>query len=223
MDLSMPMLSRAVHAADVREHHPASGTEVAPGVSYVDLDGLKIERWQSIFPSLTNARAIILDMRGYPTNAAFTLIGHFITHEIRSPVLQKPLLETGDYQTSFWTIRPMAPKLDAKLVVMLDGRAMSAAETFLQMVHDSHVALMVGEPSAGTNGVVKVVALPGGFSIRFTGMRVLLADGTALQGHGIAPDLVVHPTLEGVRAGRDELLEVAVSRAIELIAKPGTN
>jgi hypothetical protein len=223
VDLSIPRLSRAVYDADVRERRPASGAELAPGVSYVDLDGLKIDRWQSTFPKLTKARAIVLDMRGYPTTAVLTVLGQFLTHEIRSPVLQKPLLETGDYQTSSWTLRPVAPRLDAKLVVILDGRAGSAAETFLQMVHDNHLALMLGEPSAGTNGVLKVVALPGGFSIRFSGMRVLLVDGTALQGHGITPDILVHPTLEGVRAGRDELLEAAVSQATKLIAKPGAN
>jgi C-terminal processing protease CtpA/Prc len=65
--------------------------------------------------------------------------------------------------------------------------------------------------------------LPAGFSIRFSGMRVLLADGTALQGHGIAPDVPVQPTLEGVRAGRDELLEAAVSQATKLIAQPSAN
>jgi hypothetical protein len=223
VDLSIPRLSRAVYDADVRERRPASGAELAPGVSYVDLDGLKIDRWQSILPKLAKARAIVLDMRGYPTSAVLTVLGHFLTNEIRSPVLQKPLLETGDYQIVTWTLRPAAPKLEAKLVVILDGRAGSAAETFLQMVHDNHLAVLVGEPSAGTNAAIKIAALPAGFSIRFSGMRVLLADGTALQGHGIAPDVPVQPTLEGVRAGRDELLEAAVSQATKLIAQPSAN
>lgn len=74
----------------------------------------------------------------------------------------------------------------------------------------------IGEPSAGTNGVPITVQLPGGFSMRFTGMRVPLQDGTALQGHGIVPDQVVHPTLTGVRAGRDEVLETALEVARKL-------
>jgi C-terminal processing protease CtpA/Prc len=146
---------------------------------------------------LTKARAIVLDMRGYPTTAVLTVLGRFLTHEIRSPVLQMPLLETGDYQIETWTLRPVAPKLDAKLVVILDGRAGSAAETFLQMVHDNHLAVLVGEPSAGTNASIKIAALPAGFSFRFSGMRVLLADGTALQGNGITPDILVPPRWKG--------------------------
>jgi len=84
------------------------------------------------------------------------------------------------------------------------------------MVRDNHLATLIGETSAGTNGNLKTVPLPGGFSMRFTGMRVLLSDGTALQGKGIVPDLVVHPTLEGVRAGHDEILEVAIAYAKKL-------
>jgi C-terminal processing protease CtpA/Prc len=52
-----------------------------------------------------------------------------------------------------------------------------------------------------------------------TGMRVPLPDGTALHGRGIVPDEVVHPTLEGIRAGRDEVLEAAIGVAHKLIAK----
>ena len=55
--------------------------------------------------------------------------------------------------------------------------------------------------------------------MRFTGMRVPLADGTALHGRGIIPDEVAHATLEGVRAGRDEVLEAAIGLARKLIAK----
>ena len=107
----------------------------------------------------------------------------------------------------------MAPKLDAKVIVLLDGRAVSAAETVLQIIHDNHMGILVGEPSAGTNGNVSITPLPAGFSIRFTGMRVQLVDGTALQGRGITPDQVVHPTLAGAQAGRDEILEAALQLA----------
>ena len=36
--------------------------------------------------SLRHARAIIMDMRGYPSSAVFSVLGHFIDHEIRSPL-----------------------------------------------------------------------------------------------------------------------------------------
>jgi C-terminal processing protease CtpA/Prc len=49
--------------------------------------------------------------------------------------------------------------------------------------------------------------------VRFTGLHVSAPDGSTIQGHGITPDQIVHPTLEGIRAGRDEILEAAIATA----------
>jgi hypothetical protein len=212
----LPHLPRRIYDSLVREPRPAFGSELASGVYYVDLEALKHEAWLSAIPLLVKARAIVMDMRGYPSNVVFGILGHFSERPLLSPEMKYPLLESGEYLRSFWEIRPVKPKLSAKVIVLLDGRASSAAETVLQIVHDSHLATLVGEASAGTNGNANVAPLPGGFSMRFTGMRVVLEDGTALQGKGIVPDVIVHPTLEGVRAGRDEVLEAALSLASRL-------
>jgi Peptidase family S41 len=209
----LPRLSRALYDSSLRERRPAFGAELSAGVYYVDLERMKREQWATILPSLSKARAIILDMRGYPSGVTPGLLGHLCDREIRSPEWQIPMLGTGGYKKLFWTIRPMKPKLDARAIVLLDGRAGSAAETVLQIVKDNRLAILVGESSAGANGNVTLASLPGGFSMRFTGMRVPLADGTALQGRGIAPDHIVRPTLEGMRAGRDEILEAALALA----------
>ncbi len=215
-ELLLPHLSRDLHEFLVQESRPAFGSELAPATYYVNLELLKSESWQGIVSSLAAARVIILDMRGYPSHVVFGILGHFTDHELRSPEFQVPILGAGSYKTSFWTIRPMKPRLNAKVICLVDGRAVSAAETVLQIIHDNHLAMLVGEASAGTNGNVNVVSLPAGFSMRFTGMRIPLQDGTALQGRGIVPDHVVHPTLEGVRAGRDEILDAALQLASQL-------
>ena len=43
-----------------------------------------------------------------------------------------------------------------------------------------------------------------------TGIGVYYPDGTETQRVGIIPDIEVKPTIEGVKAGRDELLEKAM-------------
>lgn len=65
-------------------------------------------------------------------------------------------------------------------------------------------------------------SVPGGFGIRFTGMRVISADGTSIQGRGIVPDTIVHPTLEGVRSGHDEVLEAGIAAAQRLAHQAAT-
>jgi hypothetical protein len=215
-DVILPRLSRDLYGSLVRDPRPTFGAELAPGIFYIDLEDLSTDRWRAAIPSLLHARAIVLDMRGYPSNMVFTMLGHFIDREAHSPTWQIPILESATYKTFQWSIQPMTPHLTAKLVVLLDGRAASAAETFLQIMHDHHLAMFVGEPSAGTNGNPNIVPLPGDFAMRFTGMRVLLGDGHTAQGRSIIPDVVVHPSLNGVRAGRDEILEAGLELARKL-------
>ena len=49
-----------------------------------------------------------------------------------------------------------------------------------------------------------------GITISFSGHDVRHADGRQLQRVGLIPDIEVKPTIEGIRAGRDEVLEKAL-------------
>jgi C-terminal processing protease CtpA/Prc len=69
----------------------------------------------------------------------------------------------------------------------------------------------VGSPTAGTNGDITVMRLPGGLRMSFTGEEPRHADGRQLQRIGIQPTLAVRPTLAGLRAGKDEVLDRALA------------
>ena len=68
----------------------------------------------------------------------------------------------------------------------------------------------MGTPTSGANGGVAFTSMPSGISVRFTGTDVRHADGRQLQRVGIQPDFRVEPTLAGIAAGIDEVLEAAV-------------
>ncbi len=68
-----------------------------------------------------------------------------------------------------------------------------------------------GSQTAGANGDVTNLSLPGGLFVSFRGHDVRHADGRQLQRVGLRPDVEVRPTLEGIRAGRDEVLERALA------------
>ena len=72
---------------------------------------------------------------------------------------------------------------------------------------------IIGSTTAGADGNVSRIALPGGLSTMISGIGVFYPDGTETQRIGIVPDIEVKPTIEGIRNGKDELLE----KAIELI------
>jgi len=213
-EVTLPRVSRETYAVDLHEPRPVSEQEIEPGIVYIDAAQLRSTNLPTLLPLLMRARAVIVDGRGYPVDrSAIELLAHFTDRPLKSPIFQIPHIGTNRFEISHWEARPALPRSRASLFVLIDGRAASAGETLLQFVHDNHVGLLIGESSGGTNGDVEYSTLPGGFSIRFTGARTLFPDGSLVQGHGIPPDVVVHPTAEAMRAGRDEILEEALRRA----------
>ncbi len=77
---------------------------------------------------------------------------------------------------------------------------------------------LVGSHTVGTTGDVTGLGLPDGGSVQFTGRRVLRGDGSRFQNIGVIPDVEVYPTIEGIRAGRDEVLEKGIDVLIQQIS-----
>ncbi len=72
---------------------------------------------------------------------------------------------------------------------------------------------IIGSQTAGADGNVSSISFPGDLRTWISGLGVYYPDGTATQRVGIVPDIEVHPTVEGITQGRDEVLE----RAVEVI------
>ncbi|MEN0050458.1 MAG: peptidase S41, partial [Bacteroidota bacterium] len=68
---------------------------------------------------------------------------------------------------------------------------------------------------AGANGNVNPFTTMGGFRFSWTGMKVLKHDGSQHHMIGIQPTVPMQPTIQGIREGRDELLE----KAVEIIVR----
>jgi len=69
----------------------------------------------------------------------------------------------------------------------------------------------VGSPTDGADGDVSFFYAPGNIMIYFTGDDVRWGDGSQQQRIGLIPDIAIVPTIEGIRAGRDEVLQRAVA------------
>jgi hypothetical protein len=199
------------------EPRPNAIAEPAPGIWYVDLTRVTGTQLTSTLSSLASAKGIVFDMRGYPTDAGAMILPHLMEapdgdrwmHVAR---IAGPFGQVESWQSFGWNLQPAAPHLSARRAFLTDGRAISYAESVLGYVRDRNLATIIGGPTAGANGNIVTFAVPGGFALTFTGMRVTGHDGHA-QHHlvGITPDIRLDSTLDGVRAGRDELLERALA------------
>lgn len=68
---------------------------------------------------------------------------------------------------------------------------------------------VIGSPTAGADGNISEIPLPGGFITNLSGIGVYYPDGTNAQGVGVKIDQLVVPTIDGIKKGKDELLEAA--------------
>src|SRR4029077_3169696 len=96
--------------------------------------------------------------------------------------------------------------------VLINGDAISAAEHSclgFEQAAKGRITF-IGTPTQGANGNVTNTSMPGGITVPFSGMDVRHADGRQLQRVGIQPDIRVEPTIAGIVAGKDEVLEAAI-------------
>jgi C-terminal processing protease CtpA/Prc len=201
---------------------PPAITELEPGIWYVDTTRFDGAAYRDALPALAAARGLVFDFRGYPGGLDRGLLfSHFSTDTLTSPEWHVPVLRRPDragvefLQERSWVIPPEAPFLSGRKAFLIDGRAISFAESCLGIVEAFRLGDLVGEATAGTNGNVCNAVLPGGYEIWFTGLRVLKHGGSRHHGVGILPTVPAQPTVAGIAAGRDEVLERALERVRE--------
>jgi C-terminal processing protease CtpA/Prc len=112
-----------------------------------------------------------------------------------------------------WMMKALQPHLKAKIFFIIDGQAISYAESFLSFIEHYKLATIIGQPSAGTNGDVNHFTLPGAIQVLWTGLKVVKHDGSQHHGIGILPNIYVEKTIKGVSEQRDEFLDKAIALA----------
>jgi len=199
------------------ETRPAPIAELMPGIWYVDLTRARTADLTPKIDTLAAARGVIFDVRGYPSDAGAWVLPHLLDAAetdrwMHIAKIVGPFGRTAGWQSVGWNLTPAAPRLAGKVVFLTDGRAISYAESVMSYIAGRHLATIVGSPTAGTNGNIATFQVPGEFTIVFTGMRVTGHDGAAVH-HlvGVKPDVAVSPTLAGIRAGHDDVLDRALS------------
>lgn len=202
----------------VREVRPEPIAELKPGVFYVDLDLATDDTLKAAMPRLTEANAVVFDIRGYPRNVSFwflstltdkpMLIGNWHTQ-----VTSRPNHDRVEWKAVGYELPKAAATFKGKLVFIAGPGTISKAEVFLELVAHYKLGDIVGATTVGANGNINPFVLPGGYRINWTGLRVRKHDGSTHHAVGIPPTVPMTRTIAGVRAGRDELLEKAISLA----------
>ncbi len=200
----------------IPERTEAAIRELEDGIFYVDLDRAPMAEISDRINEIVAAPGVVLDMRGYP-NGNHAVIGHLLSIAdtsdawMRTPQTIYPDREDlVGFENHGWGMTSLEPHIGGEVVFLTDGRAISYAESFMSFIEHYELAEIVGQPTAGANGNINPFQVPGGFRVVWTGMRVVKHDGTQHHTIGIQPTIPCSRTIQGIREGRDELLEKAV-------------
>lgn len=226
-------LTRSVPANDPKlfaaRQRSIPAVQVLPsGYGYVDLARLQVGGVDEMFETIKATPAVIFDMRGYPNGTAWAIAPRLT--EKTTPIaalFSRPFLEArslGDpdltegtsYKGANYTFAQRLPErkgdvFNGKVVMLINEEAISQAEHTCLFFESATNVTFIGTPTVGANGDITYMVLPGNLTVSFTGHNVRHADGRQLQRVGIQPAIRVEPTIRGVIAGRDEILERAVA------------
>jgi C-terminal processing protease CtpA/Prc len=214
---SVTLPRKAAYLANVWR---VDGTEpfrlLPSGFGYIDLRLLMPHQVDPAFDALATTKGLIFDMRGYPNGTSRALAARLSDKpDIPMPLMWLPLLFEPGAQTRH-TFRPpldvarAAAPYRGKTVMLIDDRAQSQSEHTALILRAVHGTTFIGSATAGANGEGSNFRVPGGIFVGMTGVGVSHPDGSQLQRIGVLPDIAVQPTIAGIRAGRDEVLERAV-------------
>jgi C-terminal processing protease CtpA/Prc len=158
---------------------------------------------------------LVIDIRNYPGDfPIFALGGHLVA---ASTPFAKFTIGSPSNPGSFAfgptvSLTPAQPRFTGQVVVLVDEVTQSSAEYHAMAFRAAPNAIVVGSTTAGADGNVSPIPLPGGIESMMSGIGVFYPNGTPTQRVGIVPDFEVRPTVEGIRAGRDEVLEAGIAR-----------
>lgn len=213
LDVAVPRV-RFTQRAGVPHDRPGEAFQLlSPEVAYLKLSSVKAAEISDYITRAAGTRGLVIDIRNYPSD--------FVVFALGGRLVERPTefarFTVGDAAnpgaftfTGPIMLSPLEPRYEGRVAILVDESSISNSEYTAMALRASPGAVVVGSTTAGADGNVSRIPLPGGLTTLISGIGVFYPDGTPTQRVGIVPDIEVRPTIEGIRAGRDEVLEAAL-------------
>lgn len=186
-------------------------------IAYINNGSLKREYLPKIWKEIENTKGLIIDIRNYPTDFPIYDLSSYLMPQSAPFVkftngsIENPGLFT--FTKSLDAGRKNKNYYKGKVVILINEISQSSAEFHTMAYRVNQNSTVIGSTTAGADGNVSHFYLPGGISTMISGIGVYYPDGKETQRIGIVPNIELKPTIQGIKEGRDELLE----KAIEII------
>lgn len=187
--------------------------DLGDSIGYVSMDDIT-EAWvKRIADTLHSTKGLILDLREYP-NETINYKFYAILADKSRPFFKATeanMVNPGQFTFSKPVYTGKGKQAyPGKIAILINEQSQSHAEFCTMMYRTLPNSIVIGNTTAGADGNVVGIQLPGGVCSYFSGIGIYYPDGTETQRVGIIPDIYVWPTVQGIRDGHDEILEKAL-------------
>jgi C-terminal processing protease CtpA/Prc len=190
---------------------------LTPEVAYLKLSSIRVQDISGYLDRLSGTRGLVIDIRNYPSEFVVFFLGGHLVRET-TPFVRFTSGDLSNPGSFTWTpvleLKPLAPVYEGTVAILVDESSMSQSEYTAMALRAGPNAVVVGSTTSGADGNVSRIPLPGGHQTMISGIGVFYPDKSPTQRVGIVPDIVVTPTIDGIREGRDEILEKALRRIL---------
>lgn len=180
-------------------------------IGYVHMDRIAGRDNLEVIDDLKNTKAIIFDLRK-GTRASRGLSRKLNTKsKIFSNITYPDLSYPGKF---FWgkdeTGSSGSKGYEGLVVILVAESTQSQAEYVAMSLQTAEKSITIGSQTAGADGNVIPFEFLGGYKTQISGLGIYYPDRTPAQRRGVKIDIEVKTTIQGIREGRDEVLEKAL-------------
>ena len=214
-------LTLKVHMQPVtfKNTRSSSYERISEKIGYVDLSIMTTLEMEAMFKSFSDAAFIIIDLRKGIKYHYDPIL--FYNHLIdkKSIRIFPTVIPNPEYPGAFLFLKNVQvsndnsmknPHYKGKVIFLINEFSQSSLEHIAFVGRTNINAILIGRPTSGALGRVTWIPLSGGNRGAFSTVGQFALDGTEYQRKGIIPDLEVYPTMESIKAGKDEILEAAI-------------
>jgi len=176
---------------------------------------------RNIMEDFAETDGMIIDLRQRPIGNFFLEMRQYLMEEpvpfayIAFPSQTHPGARLDVPINQYIPRSPHAFVYDRPVVLLMDEQTFSHPEWVIMSFRVAPNVTVIGPFSMGSNGNVTSLPLPGGITMFYTGLGVYTPEGEQTHRIGLAPDIHVDRTIQGIAEGRDELMEAAIRHIIQ--------
>jgi hypothetical protein len=183
-------------------------------IGYIYPGKLKTEDFEKIQNAFAGTKGIVIDMRCYPSDFMAFTYGKWLkpksTPFVKFTHIRVSMPGVIEYGIESSNGGGWGNHYNGRVVIIVNAVTQSTAEYQTMALSSALNVTVIGSTTAGADGNVSKIVLPGGISTMISGIGILYPDGTETQRKGVRINKVIRPTIKGIQAGRDELMEEAI-------------